>query len=668
MEELSSETIRSDVSTPAGTITDEDSQGELEETKISKRSLDDAKLANIDAETLQVDQDVINKFNDRLSAGTFTQTQLVPELTASQLHEVMGLSVISSDPPQTVHSSSRIDSNREEEFPSPLVDETNDAIDDTRDAEEEHISSSDSENSEADTTPTFVSQYRQIQVIDETPLKQVIFASPNTKYVFLLCKWSSNASWWPCRALRKDWEEQADKAVVLFRNDEEASLDLKSQQTAIEFDLRVGDLVHLYGHKPKNRRFEVMQLSKPSGTDSIISTGSGCTEVSLRYRNQPVSDHPVSDIYLTANDMKLWKAARALNAAIPRAAIPSDTSSPSLRSIRPSTPLLRTGTDSVSPRKSSPRRIQKLRGMNTALYTNGPNEGILTNVSLFKDCVFSISSSKSIKSILKLIENHGGQVLENGLSDVVELQIDKYDPKNASRSQSITNSMIDAHSGMFNHTQRGVRLNCDFGNKRLAFVLAVSPRRTLKYLELIALGWPCISISYIQDCIENKTLLDWTQYVLPAGSLTLESRKHDVSADYSTFHRQWLLGFTLNDQFWRRRVILQCFCPIYILRKQPAAINSAMYKSEEELEDADASRLLLLVALSSPIGTVHVANNKREIPHGSLVIDLNSQAQAVTKSSNAAVKFNMMRYSSLPETITHNVYWLAQCIINGGIV
>lgn len=559
------------------------------------------------------------------------QTQRVLPLTESQLHALMD-----ADPAPSPQAPSTAQDTAEDAGGADDTVEPAAAAEDT--AEDERISSSDASDDvsrvDPDTTPAVLhlSQMtaHDVQVIDETPLKPVLFPTPDSTFVFLLSPWTADATWWPCRASRRDWDEQNRKATVLFRDDEEGPANLAK---AVEFDLRVGDVVHYVGSRPAKRRYEVIQLSRPSATDSVISTFNRSSEATLRFGDSAAFDVPVADLYLTANDMKVWRAQRASTRA--------PTHEPHMPAPRPAP---RPARQSSSPVRGSPRRVLRqadLPSSPTSPFRHRGGDAKRRKLNaIFRNCVFSISSSRESKSVAHLIESLGGTVLANGLSDVVRIHT----------------------------TDDGrVALEPAFGTNTMAAVLADAPRRTPKYLEMVALGWPCLSTSYIKDCVESDRLLDWLAYTLPAGRLTLDTRKQDVSADCALFHRLWLLNTNLQSQFVQRRVTLLCACPIFVLLGRSAA--RAAGHLADALERAPESRVVLLAALSAPPDALRVAENQREVPHGSLVLDLDARSTTHTSPGlDPALKYQMKRYASLSRTIKASTYWLAQCIISGEIV
>lgn len=609
------------------------------------------------------------------------QTQKVDPLTESQLDAIMNENVISSDPP----------------YKKSLA-----ILDDER------ISSSDESDNDhsldPDTTPTFLnfSQHAaDLHVIDETPLKPIMFPTPDSVFIFLLCRWQEDTAWWPCRANKLDWDVGNTNSVVLFRDDEEGTCDLSKAKL---FDLRIGDVVHFVGSRPSKRRYEVIQLSRPSETDSIMSTSDRSSQATLRYNDQPVIDVAVADIYLTANDMRIWNQQREtsrntrrnanignsdnrrissdndmnsddpedrerrdgeykeddgdVDESVPmsglrnaRKTLPANQSSPTRAS---NAKRGRNTPDQGSPARSgrgsargsargSPRRVLRHVEIPTSpssaiMYRNGGETKKRKLADIFKHCCFSISASRESESIMYLIESLGGTVLQNGLNDLISLS--------KSEDQSI-------------------ELSADFGQHKFIAVLSDSPRRTPKYLEMVALGWPCLAINYINDCIESNRILDWVSYILPAGKLLLENRRQDVSAECSYFHRLWLLNSSLQTQFLQRRITLQCFCPIFVLRKKK---NRAVPYYEDNIQDASDSQLILLTVLSAPPNSVKIVETLRNVPNGSLVIDLGCNSDTVSTGLDNVQKYHLRRYASLNKTIKTSTSWLAQCIINGEII
>jgi hypothetical protein len=99
---------------------------------------------------------------------------------------------------------------------------------------------------------------------------------------------------------------------------------------------------------------------------------------------------------------------------------------------------------------------------------------------------------------------------------------------------------------------------------RFGGVIAKSgPLRTAKYLEALALGWPCLSAKFIENCLESKRFLgSWDEYVFAAGrSEVLDGY---LNYDVGRFRELWLQNVSLEQQFHNRKRLL--VDPVYVVK------------------------------------------------------------------------------------------------------
>lgn len=164
---------------------------------------------------------------------------------------------------------------------------------------------------------------------------------------------------------------------------------------------------------------------------------------------------------------------------------------------------------------------------------------------IFSGCIFSVTSSKGRAQGTQSITSNGGVVLKDGLDELFRM---------------------DGDTGPI-HWRQSIAKGYKF-----AAVIATESMRTRKYLQALALGWPCLSWQYIQDCLSDPEVVnDWEHYLLSAGSSSVLGEVQ-MSLNLSQFTSGWNQGFTLEQQFEHRRKIFGCMkVPIYLVEQESLA-------------------------------------------------------------------------------------------------
>ncbi|POS83317.1 hypothetical protein EPUL_004787 [Erysiphe pulchra] len=129
----------------------------------------------------------------------------------------------------------------------------------------------------------------------------------------------------------------------------------------------------------------------------------------------------------------------------------------------------------------------------TPALQNSPRSG------LFKNMVFTVSFVKNDKernNVIQLISENGGLLLDHGFDPLFE-PISQSDPAN--------------------HDCGTLSLSALGKSLSFAGVIADEHSRKTKYVQALALGLPCLSGRWIQNCISKNTILDWSPYLLCAG-------------------------------------------------------------------------------------------------------------------------------------------------------
>ncbi|KAI4237615.1 MAG: hypothetical protein LQ349_001731 [Xanthoria aureola] len=129
---------------------------------------------------------------------------------------------------------------------------------------------------------------------------------------------------------------------------------------------------------------------------------------------------------------------------------------------------------------------------------------------LFGGMVFAftnISPDEKRARIKKHIHEYGGQVIDSGFDELFE--VPKLTVTSPGKSSSSKNK------------DRIFRLTNDATNMGFTCLLADKHCRNAKYIQALALGIPCLSPRWIQDCVSKQRILSWDAYLLAAGESTL---------------------------------------------------------------------------------------------------------------------------------------------------
>ena len=131
-----------------------------------------------------------------------------------------------------------------------------------------------------------------------------------------------------------------------------------------------------------------------------------------------------------------------------------------------------------------------------------------TNVhsTLFDNMVFAITNiaDPTLREALKnLISNHGGYLLPEDFSEL--FHIPSLDPVTPSKRSPKRDT-----DPKFHLTPAASRMG-------FTCLIADKHCRMAKYIQALALGIPCLSSRWIQDCVEKQTILAWEPYLLAAG-------------------------------------------------------------------------------------------------------------------------------------------------------
>lgn len=241
---------------------------------------------------------------------------------------------------------------------------------------------------------------------------------------------------------------------------------------------------------------------------------------------------------------------------------------------------------------------------------------------VFDGCVFSVTMEEDTAVMARAIEQHGGVVVTQGFRELMEAE--------------------------------------PVGELRFAGVIAKGPKRTFKYLEGLALGWPCLSRLFIDDCIAEQQLVDWGPYLLSAGTSDVLDNA-PCSQDVWQFRLNWSQGMSLSEQFEHRRRVLESVGVDIYLMEPPRS----------HVRDDSVDFIKLLVEIAKGADTrVHRVDRLEDVPEGSIVVENfdnkhSGTGQSVTKDRQA---LQSVQTGQGHRTIVYNRQWVIQCIINRRIV
>ncbi|KAJ5280231.1 hypothetical protein N7478_005603 [Penicillium angulare] len=130
---------------------------------------------------------------------------------------------------------------------------------------------------------------------------------------------------------------------------------------------------------------------------------------------------------------------------------------------------------------------------------------------VFADMAFAVSFKEGEASknrITKLITDNGGKVLHDGFTELFEpASILPFDTPPRLHGKSTAGS-------------HGLQLTPFAESMGFACLIADTYSRREKYMQALALGLPCLSGRWVEDCVAAGHVIDWEIYLLPAGDST----------------------------------------------------------------------------------------------------------------------------------------------------
>ncbi|OQE19391.1 hypothetical protein PENSTE_c015G02078 [Penicillium steckii] len=130
------------------------------------------------------------------------------------------------------------------------------------------------------------------------------------------------------------------------------------------------------------------------------------------------------------------------------------------------------------------------------------------SVGIFSNMAFAVSyreDDSSKKRVIGLIQDNGGTILRTGFSELFD-------------SSSVLPISSPAKGS---HTEKkiipGLQLTQPAQNVGFTCLIADKHSRREKYMQALALNFPCLSGRWVEDCVAQGRLLEWDVYLLPAG-------------------------------------------------------------------------------------------------------------------------------------------------------
>ncbi|KAJ2991517.1 hypothetical protein NUW58_g2484 [Xylaria curta] len=158
--------------------------------------------------------------------------------------------------------------------------------------------------------------------------------------------------------------------------------------------------------------------------------------------------------------------------------------------------------DSRSSIRKPPRKSTTLREFQTK---HGIFEGMVFAISFQERQQSQKCKGKSLpkSSLEDMIRSEGGAILDDGFNALFEVDTLPTSVKPSSTSTlSSSLSLLDSETGF-------------------TALIADGHSRKVKFMQALALGIPCLAPKWITTCVSKREIIDWSSYLLCAGSSAL---------------------------------------------------------------------------------------------------------------------------------------------------
>ncbi|KAI0490574.1 hypothetical protein F4859DRAFT_12724 [Xylaria cf. heliscus] len=165
-------------------------------------------------------------------------------------------------------------------------------------------------------------------------------------------------------------------------------------------------------------------------------------------------------------------------------------------------PTVSAPEDSRNITRKPPRKSTTLREFQTK---SGIFEGMVFAISFQDRQQSQKGKDKSLSkgSLEEMIRQEGGNILDDGFNALFE-----FDTLPASTKSSSTPVLSSS-------------LNLLDSGTGFTALIADGHSRKVKYMQALALGIPCLAPKWVATCVSKKEIVDWSSYLLCAGSSTL---------------------------------------------------------------------------------------------------------------------------------------------------
>ncbi|KAL9613056.1 MAG: hypothetical protein Q9167_002402 [Letrouitia subvulpina] len=165
------------------------------------------------------------------------------------------------------------------------------------------------------------------------------------------------------------------------------------------------------------------------------------------------------------------------------------------------TPLEQPSAQSTPTSRSRRSRLPPANTSRSRLSTTSHSAGIFTNMVF---ALSMISTEEKHTCISDLIQNNGGLILDSGFDELFHIP----------SLYATTPEELDAQKEA---TTSPLRLTQSAATTGFTSVLADKHSRSIKYIQALALGIPCLSSKWVQDCIIKGRIIPWEPYLLASG-------------------------------------------------------------------------------------------------------------------------------------------------------
>ncbi|KAL9046441.1 MAG: hypothetical protein Q9214_000721 [Letrouitia sp. 1 TL-2023] len=300
---------------------------------------------------------------------------------------------------------------------------------------------------------------------------------------------------------------------------DDGNVDLISSNSIKRFELREGDMIKVDEEGLRSNSFVIEGFQKEQqpgiaankscrkGQAQIIASpnipltdifGQTAVRITQKLRlstqgipcnPQPITV-PIERIYLTPT---MWTSFR--DRAYTHSSTQHDHVGDLLTSMeRPSAPSTPTS-------RSRRSRLPAANTSRSTLSTTNHSAGIFSNMVF---ALSKISTEEKHTYISELVQNNGGLILYSGFDELFHL------PSLYPATPGELDAQRETNNSPLHLTQSAATTG-------FTSVLADKHSRSIKYIQALALGIPCLSSNWVQDCVSKARIIPWEPYLLASG-------------------------------------------------------------------------------------------------------------------------------------------------------